>query len=153
MSDSVTPWTAAHQASQSFTISRSLLKFISTESVTLSNCFILYRLLLICLQSFPASGSFLMSQVFASDDQSTGASASASVLPINISGLISFRIDWFDLLAVQGTLKSFPNTTVQKHQSSALSFLYSPTLTSVHDYWKSQTLTSRHLSASNVSAF
>ena len=57
-----------------------------------------------CLQSFPASGSFLMSQPFASGVQSIGASASASILPMNIQ-MISFKIDWFDLLAVQGTLK------------------------------------------------
>ena len=59
-----------------------------------------------CLQSFPASGSFLMSQFFTSGDQSIGASASASIPSNEYSGLISFRIDWFDLLAVQGTLKS-----------------------------------------------
>ena len=58
-----------------------------------------------CLQSFPASGSFLISQLFPSGGQSIGASSSASVLN-EYSGLISFRIDWFDLLAVQGTLKS-----------------------------------------------
>ena len=52
------------------------------------------------------------------------------------SGLISFRIDWLDLLAVQGTLKSLLQTTVQKHQFFGLSFLYSPTLTSIHDCWK-----------------
>ena len=60
-----------------------------------------------CLQSFPASGSFPMSQFFASGGQSIGTSASASVLPIEYSGLISFRMDWSDLLAFQGTLKSF----------------------------------------------
>ena len=59
-----------------------------------------------CLQSFPASGSFPMSLLFTSGGQCIGASASASVLLIEYSGLISFRIDWFDLLAVQGTLKS-----------------------------------------------
>ena len=59
-----------------------------------------------CLQSFPASGSFLMSQFFIAGGQSTGVSASASVLPRKSSGLISFRTDWLDLLAVQGTLKS-----------------------------------------------
>ena len=58
-----------------------------------------------CFQSFPASGSFPVSRHFASGGQSIGASASASVLPMNIQ-LISFRIDWFDLLAVQGTRKS-----------------------------------------------
>ena len=67
-----------------------------------------------CLQSFPASGSYQMSQFFASGGQSIGVSASASVLPMN-SGLISFRMDWLDLLAVQGTLKNHP----QYHNSKA----------------------------------
>ena len=62
-----------------------------------------------------------------------------SISPSNeYSGLISFRMDWFDLLAVQGTLKSLLNTTVQKHHSLVLSFLYSPTLTSI---WKTIALT------------
>ena len=59
-----------------------------------------------CLQSFPASGSFPTSCLFTSGGQSIGTSASASVLPVNIQGLISFRIDWFDLPAVQSTFKS-----------------------------------------------
>ena len=67
------------------------------------------------LQSFPASGSFQMSQFFTSRGQSIGASASASVLPMNIQGWISFRMDWLDLLAVQGTLKSL----LQHHSSKA----------------------------------
>ena len=58
------------------------------------------------LQSFPASGSFLMSWLFTSDGQSIGASAAASVLAVNIQGSFPFRIDWFDLLTVQGTLQS-----------------------------------------------
>ena len=87
-----------------------------------------------CLQSFPASGSFLMSQFFASGGQSIGVSASASVLPMNIQ-------DWFPLglagwisLQSRGLSRVFFNTIVQKHHSSALSFLCSPTLTSIHDY-------------------
>ena len=67
-----------------------------------------------CLPPFPASGSFPISQFFASDGQRIGVSASASVLPMNI-GLISFRMDWLDLLAVQGTLKSL----LQHHSSKA----------------------------------
>ena len=59
-----------------------------------------------CLQSFPASGSFPVSQFFPSGGQTIGVSSSASVLPMNIPGLIAFRIDWFDLLEVQGSLKS-----------------------------------------------
>ena len=67
------------------------------------------------LQSFPASGSFQMSQLFPSGGQSIGVSF--SIRPSKeYSGLISFRMDWLDLLAVQGTLKVFTNTTVQKHQ-------------------------------------
>ena len=67
------------------------------------------------LQSFPASGSFQMSQFFASNGQSIGTSASASVPSSEYSGLIFFRIDWLDLLAVQGTLKSL----LQHHSSKA----------------------------------
>ena len=73
-----------------------------------------------CLQSFPASRSFLMSQLFTSGGQSTGAPASALVLPINIQDW-SFRMDWFDLLTVQGTLKSL----LQYHSSKALIFQHS----------------------------
>ena len=68
-----------------------------------------------CLQSFPSSGSFPMSQFFASDGQSIWVSASASVLPMNIQDWTSFRMDWLDLLAVQGTLKSL----LQHHSSKA----------------------------------
>ena len=68
-----------------------------------------------CLQSFPASGSFPVSWLFASGGQSIGTSFSIS--PSNeYSGLISFRIDWFDLLAVKGLSRVFSNTAVQKHQ-------------------------------------
>ena len=84
----VTAWTAAIQAPPSFTISQSLFQFMPIELMMLSNCLIPCLLLLLCLQSFPASGSFPMSQLFASCGQSIGASASASVLvlPINIQG-------------------------------------------------------------------
>src|SRR5574340_592833 len=68
-----------------------------------------------CPQSFPASESFPMSQLFTSGGQSIGVSASTSVLPMNIPGLISFRMDWLDLLAVEGTLKSL----LQHHSSKA----------------------------------
>ena len=102
-----TPWTAACQASLFFTVSQSLLILLAIESVMPSNHLILCRLFSFCLQSFPASGSFPMSWLFTSGGQSIGASASATVLSMNISGLISFRIDWLDLLVVQGTLKSF----------------------------------------------
>ena len=90
-----------------------------------------------CLQSFLASESFLRSQFFASGDQSTGVSASTSVLPMNNSGLISFRMDWLDLLAVQEDSQEFsPTPQFKSINSSAFSFLYSPTLTSIHEHWK-----------------
>ena len=69
-----------------------------------------------CLQSLPASGSSPMSQLFAWGGQSIGVSALASVLPVEHPGLISFRMDWLDLLAVQGFSRVFSNTTVEKHQ-------------------------------------
>ena len=111
----VTPWTAAHQASLSTTNCRSLLKLMSIESVMPSNHLILCRPLLL-LQSFPASGSFQLSQLFTSGGQSIGVSASASVFPMNIQ-------DWFSLgwtswipLQSKGLSRVFSNTTVQKHQ-------------------------------------
>ena len=103
MSDSLQPCGLhkAHQASLSFMISQSLLKFKSTELMMLSDHLLLFR-----LQSCPASGSFLRSQFFASGGHKYW-SFSFSIRPSNEhSGLISFRIDWFNLLTVQGTLKS-----------------------------------------------
>ena len=80
-----------------------------------------------CLQSFPASGFFPMSQFFASGSQSIGASASASVPPMDIQDW--FPLGWTDWISLQskGLSRVFSNTTVQKHHSSAFSFLYSPT--------------------------
>ena len=72
-----------------------------------------------CLQSFPSSRSFHMSPLFASGGQSTGVPALASVLPMNTQGLISFTMDWLDLLAVQRILKS-----LLQHQSSKASILW-----------------------------
>ena len=86
-----------------------------------------------CPQSLPASGSFPMSQLFTWAGQRTGFSASASVLPMNTQ-------DWLDLLAVQGTLKSSPSPQFKSIDSSALSFLHSPTLISIHDHWKNHSL-------------
>ena len=80
----VTPWTTAGQASLSITNSRSLLKFMSIKWVMPFNHFILCHPFFSCLQSFPASGSFPVSQFFTSGSQSIGVSASASVLPMNI---------------------------------------------------------------------
>ena len=91
-----------------------------------------------CLQSFPASGSFPMSQFFASGGQSIGASASSISPSKDYSGLISLRIDCFD----HPYSPRDSQESSQKHiDSLVLSFLYSPTLTSIHDYWKNIALT------------
>ena len=96
-----TPWTAACQASLSFTVSQSLPKFMSTESVMPSDHLILCLPFSSCPQPFPASESFPMSWLFASSGQSIGAAASASVLPVNIQG--SFP------LGLSGLIYSFSN--------------------------------------------
>ena len=108
----MTPWTAARQASLSITNSQSILKLISIESVMPSNHLILYCPVLLLPSIFPASGSFQVSQLFASVGQIMEFQLSIS--PSNErSGLISFRMDWLDLLAVQETLKSL----LQHHSS------------------------------------
>ena len=112
----VTPWTAARQASLSFTISQSLLKLMSIESVMPVSHFILCHPILL-LPSI-----FLRIRVFSNELDlcirwPKDWSFSLSISPSNeYSGLISFRIDWFGLLAIQGTLKSLLQHTVQKHQ-------------------------------------
>ena len=90
------------------------------------------------LQTFPASGSFLMSQFFASGGQNIGVSALASVLPMNIQDWSSLGCTNWITLQSKGFSRVFSNTTVQKHQFFVVCFLYSPTLTSIHDYWKNQ---------------
>ena len=116
-----TQWTAARQASLSITNSRSLLKLISIESVIPSN-----------LQSFPASRSFPMSQFFASGNQNIRDSASASVLPMNTyllqDGLVGSPCRPRD------SQESSPTLQFESINSLVLSFLYSPALTSIHDY-------------------
>ena len=89
-----------------------------------------------CLQSFPASGSFLMNQFFTSGGQSIGVSASASVLPMNIQNCYPLGLTGWISLQSKRLSRVFSNTTFQEYQFLALSFLYSPTLTSIHDYWK-----------------
>ena len=121
--DSVTSWTKACQASLSINNSWSQLKLMSTESVMPSNHLILCVPFSSRLQSFLATGSFPMSQFFTSGGQTMGVSGLASVLPMNIQDF-SFRMDWLDHLAVQGTQES---STPQFKTSSALSLLSSPT--------------------------
>ena len=89
-----------------------------------------------CLQSFPASGSFQMSQFFSSGSQSIGVSASASVLPMNIQDW--YPLGWTGLISLlsKGISRIFSTPQFKSINSSALSFLYGPSLTSIHDYWK-----------------
>ena len=133
-----TPWTAAHQASLSITNSQSLFKFMSIESVMPSN------------HSHPLSSppppAFNLSQHQGPFQWVSSSHQVAKVLEFQcqhqsfqwILGLISFRIDWLDLLGVQGTLKSVLHATVQKHQFFGAQLSLSATLTSVHDYWKNR---------------
>ena len=111
---SLLPWTAARQASLSFTISQILLKFISIESVMLSNHLILCSPLVLLPSIFPSI------RVFSNElalHMRYLKCWNFSISPSNeCSRLISFSIDWFDLLADQETLESFPSTTVWKHQ-------------------------------------
>ena len=116
MSDSVTTWTAAHQAFLSLTNSWSLLKLMSIESVMPSNHLILCHPLLLLPQSFPAAGSFPMSQLFASGGESIGASVSASVLPMNIQGWFPLELSGLISLKSKRLLRDFSSTTVQRHQ-------------------------------------
>ena len=112
-----TPWAEARQASLSITNSWSLLRLMSVESVMPSNHLILYVILFFsCLQSFPASGSLQMSQVFASGSQSIGVSASASVLPMNIQDWFSLGLTGWISLQSKGLSRVLSNTTVQKYQ-------------------------------------
>ena len=95
-----------------------------------------------CLQSFPASRSFLISWFFTSGAQSIGASALASVLPMNIQDRFPLGLIGLISLQSKGSQESSSQTPQFKSiNSSALSFLYGPTLTSIHDYWKTISLT------------
>ena len=139
MSDSfATSWTAACQASLSITNSWSLLKLMSIELVMPSKHLILCRPLLPLPSIFPSIRVFSIESALPIRWPKYWRFIFSISLSNEYSGLISFRMDWLDLLAVQGTLKSF----LQYHSSKAsilflmLSFLYSPTLTSIHDYWK-----------------
>ena len=123
----VTPWTAVCQASLSITHCRSLLKLISIESVVPSNYLILYHPLLLPSSIFPSIRVFLNESVLHIRLPSTGVSASASVLPMNIQ-------DWFPLawtgwisLLSKGLSRVFSNTTVQKHHYFATQFSHIPT--------------------------
>jgi len=150
----MTPWTAASQASLSITNSRSLLKLMSTESVMPSHHHIFCHPLLLPPSIFPSIRVFSNESVLGIKWPKYW-SFSFSISPSNeYSGLISFRVDWSDPLAVQGTLESSPTIQFKSINSSVLSFLYSSTLTSTHDYWKNHSFDWMDLCwQSTVSAF
>ena len=137
----MTPWTAALQASLTIDNTWRLLKLMFFESVMSSSHLILCHPLLLPPSIFPSIRVFSNESVLCIRWPKNW-SFSFSILPSNeYTGLIFFRMDWLDLLAVQGTLKSL----LQHHSSKAsillaLSFLYSPTLTSIHDHWKNHSL-------------
>ena len=135
----VTPWITARQASLSITNSQSSLRLSSIESMMPSS-----HLILCCplfqLPPIPPSirethSSFPLSQLFTSGSQSFEASVSASVLPMNIQSWFPLGLTGWISLKSKGLSRVFSNTTVQRI-SSVLNFLYSPTLTFIHDYWR-----------------
>ena len=149
-----TPWTAVRQVSLSFTISWSLLRLMSIDLMMPSNYLILCRPLLLL------PSVFLSIRVFSNElalliRWSKYWSFSFSISPSNeYSGLISFRIDWFDLLAVSGLSRVFSSTTIQSISSSVLSLLCGPTLIFIYDYCKNHSFDYVDLCRqSDVSAF
>ena len=132
----LTPRTAAHYASLAMTNSQSLFKLMSIVSVMPSNHLILCRPLLLPSSIFPSIRVFSNSQFFTSGGQSIGASASASVLPVNIQGWSPLGMISLISLQSRGLSRVLSNTTVQKHQFFGAQLSSPPTLTSIHNYWK-----------------
>ena len=131
-----TPWTAACQASLSITNSQSLLRLMPIESMMLSNHLTLGYPLLILPSIFPSIRVFYNKSVLCIRCPKYW-SFNFIISPSNeYSGLTSFRMDWLDLLVVQGTQESSPTSQFKNINSFVLSFLYSPALTFIHDYWK-----------------
>ena len=130
-----TPWSAALQASCISPIPRAYSNSLSIKSVMPYNHLILCHPLL--LPSILPSIWVFSNESVLCIKWPTYWNFSFNISPSNEdSGLISFRMDWLDLLAVQGILKSLLQHHSSKHHSLALSFLYGPTLTSIHNYWK-----------------
>ena len=131
---------AAHHASLSITNFWSSLKLMCIESVMPSSHVVLCRPLLL-LPPIPPSIRVFSNESTLHMRWPKYRSFSFSISPSNEHpGLISFRMDWLDLLAVQGTLKSSPTPQFKSINSSTLSFLHNPTLTSIHDHWKNHSL-------------
>ena len=133
MSNSVTPWTAACQASLSIKLPELVQIHVHQVGDAIQPSHPVFPFS--CLQSFPASGSFQMSELVTSGGQSIGVSASASVLPMNIEGWFPLRLT--GLISLQS--KRLSSLFLYNSKASVLqtlSLLYGPTLASVHDYWK-----------------
>ena len=120
----VTPWTAAPQASLSITNSQSLLKLMSIKLVMPSNHLILCHPLLFLPSIFPSIRVFSSESILCIMWPKYWSFSFSISPPNELSGLISFRMDWLDLLAVQGTQESSPTPQFKSINSSALSFLY-----------------------------
>ena len=133
-----TPWTTACQAFLSITNSQSPPKTMSIESVMPSNHLILCHPLLLLPSIFPSIRFFSNESALRMRWPKYWSFSLNTSLSNEHPGLISFRMIWLDFLAIQGTLKSLQQ--FKSINSSALSFLYSPTLTSIHDYWKNHSL-------------
>ena len=132
----VTLWTAAHQTSLSITSSQSLLRLMSIKLVMPSNHLILCRPLLLLTSILPSNRVYSNELVLCIRCPKYWT-FSFSIRPSNeYSGLISFRIDWLDHLAVQRIFESSLTPQFKSINSSALSFLYSPTVIFIHDYWE-----------------
>ena len=149
-----TPWTAARQAylsslspdicSHSCPLSQWCHPTISSSVAPFSSY----------LQSLPASGSFQLSQFFASGGQSIGGSASASVLPMNIQGWFPLGLTSLISLQFKGSQESSPTPQIESINSSVLGLICGPALTSIHDYWKNHSFDYTDLCRqSNVSPF
>ena len=150
-----TPCIEARQVSLSITNSWSSLRLMSIESVMPSSHLILCHPLLL-LPPIPLSIRVFSSESILRMRWPKYWSFRISIILFKEHpGLISFRMEWLDLLAVQGdSQESSPTPQFKSINSSALSFLHSPTLTSIHDYWKNHSLNYMDLSRqSNVSAF
>ena len=118
------------------TISQSLHKLMSIKLMmpsTISSSVVPFSS---CLQSFPASGSFLMSWLFTSGGHSIGASASATVFPMNIQGSFPLGLTGLISLLSKGLSSIFSSTKFKSINSLVLSLFYGPTFTSIYDYWK-----------------
>ena len=139
----LTLWDPMDCSMPGFPVLHHLPEFAPTHSILSmmpSNHLILCCLLLLLPSIFPASGSLPMSQHFTSGGQSVGVSASASVLPMNTQDLFPLRSNDMISLQSKGLSRVLSNTTIQSNNASVLSFLYNPSLTSIHDYWKEHSL-------------